>query len=117
MRALSVEPTEEELRRTFAKLRESLRPEILDEVLTGGFREAMIKEYQELARTSSALIKLLRRNGFADGLGGDEATEYETLLARFSHSGQRCRVLIEESSAVDEQALLAIAPDTSGSIN
>lgn len=117
MRDTQAEPTQEELRETFRKLRENLRPELLAEVRDSGFREAMITSYSELASTASALLHLLRKTGFAETLGAEDARAYEEILARFSTSGERCKMLVEESSAVDEQAMLAIAPDYSTSIN
>ncbi len=117
MRALDMEPTPEELRSTFEKLRETLRPEILAELRNGTFREAMIEEYRNLATTASDLLTLLRDADFARQLTPEQASTYEHILARFSTCGQRCRLLIEQSSTVDEQALLAIAPTPSRRMN
>jgi len=117
MRVLDMEPTPEELSRTFEKLRESLRPQILAELHNGNFRDTMIEEYRTLATTASDLLNLLRSTGFAEVLAFEEASTYENILARFSTSGQRCRMLIEESANMEEQAMLAIAPTPSGSLN
>lgn len=117
MRALNNEPTQEELNRTFARLKECLKPAVLEEVMHMGIRESMINEYKDLAQASSDLIKLLRTSGFAESLSGEAAGVYENILARFSTGGQRFRLLIEESSAVDEVAMLAIAPQQSSSLN
>jgi len=112
-----MEPTQEELNRTFARLKECLKPQVLEEVMHMGIRDSMINEYKDLATASSDLIKLLRKSSFAPVLQGEQADEYEYILARFSTSGQRFRVLIEESSSVDEVAMLAIAPQQSASVN
>lgn len=117
MRALDMEPTQEELRSTFEKLRETLRPEILAELQNGSFREAMTEEYRNLATTASDLLNLLRATNFAGTLSPEQAAVYEHILARFSTCGQRCRLLIEQSAEVDEQALLAIAPTPSTVVN
>ncbi|BBD09053.1 hypothetical protein [Desulfovibrio ferrophilus] len=117
MRALNTEPTQEELNRTFARLKECLKPEVLEEVMHMGIRESMINEYRDLATAASDLIKLHRKSGFAPVLEGEHAEDYENILARFSTSGQRFRVLIEESSSVDEVAMLAIAPRQSSCVN
>jgi len=117
MRALDLEPTQEELNRTFARLKECLKPQVLEEVMHMGIRESMINEYKDLALASSDLIKLLRRTGFAAAIQGEDAADYENILARFSTGGQRFRVLIEESASVDEVAMLAIAPDHPTSVN
>jgi hypothetical protein len=117
MRILDMEPSAEEIRSTFEKLRESLRPEVLCELHSGGFREAMIEEYGALATATNDLLNLLRRNSFAVGLNETDAAAYEHILARLSTGAQRCRLIVEESASVDEQAMLAIAPTPTRSVN
>lgn len=110
-------PHNEELERTFDQMRENLRPEILDNVMDQGFRDAMIDEYQALATATSELLKLIGSNNFAGSLPEEGVSLYENILARLSVSGQRCRVLIEESQSIDEQALLAITPMQQHAVN
>lgn len=117
MRPLTYEPTQEELNQTFDKLKEQLRPEVLDEVMQQGLRDSMINEYNQLAATASDLIRLLRETGVANILLGRAVEDYEQILARFSMSGQRFQLLIDESNAVDETALLAVAGDDYTTVN
>lgn len=117
MRVLDMDPSPEEIRATFEKLRESLRPDVLCELHSGGFRDAMIEEYGALATATNDLLNLLRKNGFAASLADTDASSYEHILARLSTGAQRCRLLIEESASVDEQAMLAIAPTPTRSVN
>lgn len=117
MRPLTHEPTQEELNNTFDKLKQHLKPEVLDEIMQQGLRDSMINEYNELASTASALIRLLRETGVANILLGRDVEGYEHILAKFSMSGQRFQLLIDESNAVDESALLAIAGDDYTTIN
>lgn len=117
MRPLTTEPTPEELDRTFDRLKEQLSPQVLDEVINYGLRDSMINEYKELAETTSSLISLLRSTGVANILLGRAVEDYEQILAKLAMSGQRFRLLIDESSAVDEMALLAIAGDDYSTIN
>ncbi|MCK9240766.1 hypothetical protein [Desulfocurvus sp.] len=117
MRILDMEPSPEEIRATFEKLRASLRPEVLCELHSGGFREAMIEEYGALASAANDLLNLLRRNNFAAGLDEADAGAYEHILARLSTGAQRCRLIVEESASVDEQAMLAIAATPTRAVN
>ena len=117
MRPLTIEPTQEELNQTFDRLKEHLKPKVLDEVMQQGLRDSMINEYNELATASSDLIRLLRTTGVANILLGRAVEDYERILAKFSMSGQRFKLLIDESSAVDETALLVIAGDEYSTVN
>ena len=117
MRPFAQDPSQAEIDTTFDQLKKQLRPQVLDEVVNQGLRDSMITEYGELAATASGLIRLLRESGVANILLGRAAEDYAQILARFSVSGQRFQLLIDESSAVDETALLAIAGEGPMTVN
>ena len=117
MRPLGQDPTQAELMSSLDKLKQQLKPQVLDEVMNQGLRDSMITEYGELAANTSALIRLLRESGVANILLGRAAEDYAQILARFSVSGQRFQLLIDESCAIDETALLAIAGDGPMTVN
>ncbi len=107
----------DELRTAMTQLKDNLRPQVVEEIMQGQFREAMVCEYGDLASTASRLLSLLRNTDFVATLDMAENAEYEEILAKFSHCGNRCQLMIEESGTIDEQGLLAIAPSHSHAIN
>ncbi|WP_461210666.1 hypothetical protein [Desulfocurvus sp. DL9XJH121] len=117
MRPRTPEPTQEEMNRTFEQLRAHLKPKVLADVMHSGLRDSVINEYKDLALATRDLIDLLNATGAASLLMGKAVEQYEHILAKFSVSGQRMRLLIDESSAVDETALLAIAGDEYSTVN
>lgn len=102
-----------ELESAFLKLEEHLSPDVLREVRTQGFRDAMILEYRELADAMQRLIGFIDKYGLQKRMDQEDSRDYNTLMAWLSVCAQRVKLIIEESSALDNQAILALAvPET-----
>lgn len=102
-----------ELESAFLRLEEHLSPEVLREVRTQGFRDAMILEYRELADAMQKLIGYIDKYKVCKNMDQDDSRDYNTLMAWLSVCAQRVKLIIEESSSLDHQALLALAvPET-----
>jgi hypothetical protein len=98
-----------ELENAFLKLEEHLSPEVLREVRSQGFRDAMIMEYRELADAMQKLIGFMDKYDVQKCMDQDDSQNYNTLMGWLSVCAQRVKLIIEESSALDHQALLALA--------
>ncbi len=109
--------TVEDMNKDFEQLRSQLRPKILEEIMHQGLRDSMIKEYSQLAESTYNLIELLRTSGVAETLLQKSTEKYEQLMGELAVSGQRFKLLVDESTAVDETALLALADDGRQTIN
>jgi hypothetical protein len=101
-----------ELEAAFLKLEEHLAPEVLREVRTQGFRDAMILEYRELADAMQQLIGYINKYDVHQSMNRDDSHNYNTLMAWLSVCAQRVKLIIEESSALDHQAILALSTPT-----
>jgi hypothetical protein len=98
-----------ELESAFLKLEEHLSPEVLREVRTQGFRDAMILEYRELAEAMQRLIGFIDKYEVQKCMDQDDSQNYNTLMGWLSVCAQRVKMIIEESSAMDHQAMLALS--------
>jgi len=101
-----------ELEAAFLKLEEHLAPEVLREVRTQGFRDAMILEYRELADAMQQLIGFMNKYDVHKNMDQDDNRHYNTLMAWLSVCAQRVKLIIEESSSLDHQAMLALSTPT-----
>ncbi len=104
-------------KKTFAKLRDDLKPGVVEGIRTAGFREAMLEEYRELAHTTNDLISFVGQQGLQDHLDAGGKAAFAELMARFSVCGQRIRIVIEESNDTDRETLLALSPPASQRLN
>lgn len=103
------QPSQQQIKKDFAQLKQDLKPGVVEGLRTAGFREAMLEEYREMASTASDLIAFLGEQGFQERLDAAGNAAFAELMARFSVCGQRIQIVIEESKALDQETVLALS--------
>lgn len=98
-------------------LKKCLKDEVLEEVTNVGLRESMIREYKNLSRATSNLLKLLETYNFSEQLAEEDSKRYAELMGMLGMTGVRCQILVEQSRDLDNEAYLAVAPVESRAIN
>lgn len=98
-------------------LKQNLRADVLEDVMSMGLRNSIIEQYKELTGAASELIGLLAQTHYAESLDAEGKRCYDQLMARLSVCGIRCQILVEESFSVDDQAFLAVAPAPTAALN
>ncbi len=91
------------------RIKEDLRPQVLDRVRVKGLTNELFNEYRRLAGATERLLSMLGTRQFAAGLTDEERGQYDLLLACLGESGVRCQILVEESEAASWTTYLETA--------